>query len=402
MTEQVKIRIDHQTGQYRAELFEILVFHLLKGVFADSLVIHGLILPKGEGEQRSSLGLDFVIFKGQRMTTIAEAKAPYTDSASLGINKTLRRVKDAFSRFPEGVKPKEVIVAIASELPAASVKESQAAADYLAKFGAELKVWDAKKLTQLLAKHLKLTIHSFSAQNLERALKVLDPELILNQTSTSDAEGASSHLAPDSRRPRQARVTSGEHDEVVVLCADFCSYTKFVLASGGDRELISSVMGRFYRETRRIIEDAGGYVDKFMGDGILAFWMPSTISGVLLGEHVEICAFQLIASALGIAKEWQDQIDHSVEIVGMRVGVATGKVLFIPELPGKEHPLHAISDYINLAARLQGAAKENSLVISNRLKKICFDHDQSFRELEPLELKNFGKVVAWSKDYEKG
>jgi adenylate cyclase len=188
---------------------------------------------------------------------------------------------------------------------------------------------------------------------------------------------------------------------VVVLCADFCSYTKFVLASGGDKDLISSVLGRFYRETRRIIEDNGGWVDKYMGDGILAFWMPSAVSDADLGGRIDACSAQLIACALGIAKEWQDQIDHSVEIVGMRVGAAIGKVLFIPEAIGKEKPLHAISDFINLAARLQSAAKENSLVISNRLRKTCFDATGSFRELEPLELKNFGKVVAWSKDYEK-
>jgi class 3 adenylate cyclase len=243
-----------------------------------------------------------------------------------------------------------------------------------------------------LGEHLKLTIHSFSISNLEKALGI-------SHGGDTGTGGPTSHggAGPNDRAP----VVAGEHEDVVVLCADFCSYTKFVLASGGDKDLISSVMGRFYRETRRIIEDNGGWVDKYMGDGILAFWMPSAVSDADLGARIDACSAQLIACALGIAKEWQDQIDHSVEIVGMRVGAAVGKVLFIPESIGKEKPLHAISDFINLAARLQSAAKENSLVISNRLRKTCFDANGSFRELEPLELKNFGKVVAWSKDYEK-
>lgn len=365
------------------------------------MVVHGLVLPRTVDEPRPSLSLDFAIFDGPHIRAIVETKSPYTDSASFGINKTFRRLKDAFSRFPAGIRPAEIIVAIASELPAASAGESQSAAEFFKQSGADFKVWDAKRLTQLIAKYLNLTIHSFSIQNLEKALRTIDPDAIAESEPSKEKDDGGT---PDAKTlaVRDRSPKSGEHDDVVVLCADFCSYTKFVLASGGDRELISSVMGRFYRETRRIIEDAGGYIDKYMGDGILAFWMPSSISGTELGKKIEDCSSRLIASALGIAKEWQDQIDHSVEIVGMRVGAAVGKVLFIPEIPGREQPMHAISDYINLAARLQSAAKENSLVISNKLRKTCFDSDGRFQELEPLELKNFGKVVAWSKDYEKG
>jgi len=401
LSERVKIRVDHQAGQYRAELFEILIFHLLKAAFTNSVVVHGLVLPRSKEEPRPSLSLDFAIFDGPRITAIVETKSPYTDSASFGINKTFRRVKDAFLRFPAAIKPAQIIVAIASELPAASARESSAAQDFFRQFDVDLKVWDAKKLTQLIAKHLNLTIHSFSIQNLKKALRAIDPDAVAESDAPPEqGEGGLPSTKTSAGGDRSPK--SGEHDDVVVLCADFCSYTKFVLASGGDRELISSVMGRFYRETRRIIEDAGGYIDKYMGDGILAFWMPSPISGAELGKKIEDCASRLITSALGIAKEWQDQIDHSVEITGMRVGAAVGKVLFIPEIPGRDQPMHAISDYINLAARLQSAAKENSLVISNRLRKTCFDSDGSFQELEPLELKNFGKVVAWAKDYEKG
>jgi class 3 adenylate cyclase len=401
-TESLKIKIDHESGQYRAELFELLIYHLLKVVYSEMIVAHGLVLPKGAEGGMPSLALDFAIVDKGRIAGIGEAKAPYTDAASFGINKTFRRMKEAFNRFPQELRPKEIIIAMASELPATSAGVAQTTKEFFERSGAELKIWDAKKLSKLLEKHLNLTIHSFSIENLEKALRSIDPEAVAGAQHT-DVEGGAL-VAPSQKDAPSAgaSVKSGEYEGVVVLCADFCSYTKFVLASGADQGLISSVMGRFYRETRRIIEDGGGIVDKYMGDGILAFWMPSAVSDSDLGKKIESCGSQLIACALGIAKEWQDQIDHSVDIVGMRVGVAIGKVLFISEIPGREQPMHAISDYINLAARLQTAAKENSLVISNRLRKACFDGDSTFEELDPLELKNFGKVIAWSKDYEKG
>ncbi len=131
---------------------------------------------------------------------------------------------------------------------------------------------------------------------------------------------------------------------------------------------------------------------------MLAFW---------LDDHeppnantINDCCSQLIGTSLDIAEEWQDQVDAAVEPVGMRVGAAIGRVLFVKEQPGGRSETHAIGDSINLAARLQTAAKENSLVISNKLKKALFDGDGAFREIESLDLKNVGKVVAWTKDYE--
>jgi hypothetical protein len=232
----VKIKIDHQSGQYRAELFEELVGRLLVAVFKGSAVIHGFILPKTS--PHSSLSLDFGIFAEDRLLAVAEAKASYTDSASFGINKTFRRVKDAFSRLPTEMKPKEVIIALASELPAASAYELQAAREFFSASDAELKVWDAKKLSQLLGEHLKLTIHSFSISNLEKALGI-------SRTDDSGTGVPTSHAVQGAEPDDRVPVVAGEHEDVVVLCADFCSYTKFVLASGGDKDLIARCWGVF-------------------------------------------------------------------------------------------------------------------------------------------------------------
>jgi class 3 adenylate cyclase len=156
-------------------------------------------------------------------------------------------------------------------------------------------------------------------------------------------------------------------------------------------------MGRFYRQVRETIERHGGLVDKFMGDGVLFYWMPQA-SGPTLGATIDDCIRELVGTALNVADEWQDEIDHSVKPIGLRAGAAIGRVLFVQEdSPGA--PVHAIGDCINLANRLQGAARPNTALVSNRTKVQHFD-GIALKELPAKRLKNIGAIIAWERDYE--
>jgi adenylate cyclase len=153
-------------------------------------------------------------------------------------------------------------------------------------------------------------------------------------------------------------------------------------------------MGRFYRGSRQIVVECGGLLDKFMGDGLLAYWVPPAGAS----ENVLHCVRALVGLAGKLAAEWQDQVDLSVEPKGMRVGAAIGPVLFIPENVDRSGPVQAVGECLNLASRLQGLAEPNSLVVSNRLKSRCYSGDDAFVELPPTAVKNIGEVVAWRRD----
>ncbi len=390
----LKIPIDHRRGQYRAELFERLVWHLLFAVYAGSTVKRQYILPRDPEHGGLSYSVDFLVSSEQGECTVVETKAPYTDTASFGVNKTFRYLKDVFTRLKSTVNVKRIVVAIASELPAASAKEFSEASSFFASAGIETVLWDAKVLSHLCGRYLRLTIHSFSLENLQDAIGKLEPGLrgsaeVQPEASLVATAGSESLL----------QLPTGEHDGVIALCADFCSYSKFVHASGGDRELILSIMSRFYRETRTIVEECGGKLDKFMGDGLLAFWLPTKGSNDT-ARCLNECIARLIGGALEVAEEWQEQIDMAVEPRGMRAGAAVGPVLFIPESASGTTPLHAIGECINIAARLQSHSKPNEVLISNRLHNEYFTEDARFDQVPPLELKNIGSVVAWRKSFE--
>jgi adenylate cyclase len=191
----------------------------------------------------------------------------------------------------------------------------------------------------------------------------------------------------------------GLHEKVIVLMADFCSFSKFVQASGQDPDLVVSMMGRFYRQAREIIQDNGGILDKFMGDGILAFWLRNkSETKSLVGEQFDYCLYQLVGMAAKIAKEWQQQIDIAISPVGLRCGAALGSMLLISETSGANTYIHAIGDAINIAARLQSAARPNCVLISNKLRTDHFAESTVLAEHEDVEAKNIGKVKVWMKD----
>jgi class 3 adenylate cyclase len=392
----MKIPVDHQKGQYRAELFEELMALLLSAEFPNAEVRRNYVLPKRvSGDELGTFTVDFLVTTADQ-TTLVETRSPYSDKASLGINRALRRLKGALTRFPDTVRVDSIILVIASELPAASAEELSRAKEYFKEHGVNFRLWDAVALSSSLSKYLDVRISSFSIENLESVLAALSKEKIKESSQTSEPPPPTRDIEIFS--PVQ-KLGEGDREDVVVLVADFCSYSRFVQASGDDRDLVVSIMGRFYRETRKIVDAANGLLDKFMGDGALAFWLPGGSAADNFAGVFDPCISDLIGNSLNLAKEWQDQIDYAVSPIGMRVGAALGRVLFIPEQPKDGAPIHAIGDAINLAARLQGKSEPNALLVANRLKKAYFDTDPAFVEIPPLPLKNMGDVMAWKKDY---
>jgi class 3 adenylate cyclase len=311
---------------------------------------------------------------------------PYTSSPSHGINRTIRHLKDVIPRLNKKFTIRKAVLAVGAQLPAASVVETDEAKEFFNGKGIEFEVWDSQRIHSLLGKHLSLSVPEFSIENLQ---------YVLGKQNNNPAR---SHKKSEERRGENENLSAGEHPNIIVLCADFCSYSKFVQCSGSNRDLVISIMGRFYRETRKAVISAGGKVDKFMGDGLLAFWSVN-------GSHEEAasklnkCLTELIGISLNLASEWQDQIDLVVNPKGLRAGAAYGGILMISEMAHENSTVHAIGECINIAARLQNEASPNSLIISNKLKTTFFERDINFKKLDPRSLKNIGEAILWKRDY---
>lgn len=386
----MKIPVDHSAGQHRADLFEQITEILLRNIYKRCSITRHFILPREHGGRSvGPISIDFLVEDSKDNIIIIETKAPYTETPSYGINKTLRRLKQFYQNYPDKKRIKEVILIIAIELPHQSVEEAELTSNFFTQQSVKCEIWDSRKIRSLLKKHNNISVATFTVDSMNQILSKFSED---DKTPKRISDKKILGLDTYGRSP----LPKGEQRNVVVMCADFCSYSRFVLASGSDGEIMRSIMGRFYRETRRIIFAKSGLLDKFLGDGVLFYWMAPHLSEIIDG-----CTRELIGLSLNLAEEWQELVDLNVTPKGMRVGAAIGTINFIPETDGPISPVHAIGECINLAARLQAVATPNSLLISNKLHTAVFGDDKDFLEIGPKELKNIGEILAWKKDYRK-
>jgi class 3 adenylate cyclase len=282
----------------------------------------------------------------------------------------------------------DAILALAGPIPAEGVSDLETIyAEFRARSVA-FEIWDEGKILDDVFLLLGRRLASLSIDDLLTLVGDAEESLLRRR---------SFHRGPVAAAlPARSALPEGRSPGAIILIADFCSFSKFVHASRGDDELVSSVMGRLYRESRKLIQQHGGVLDKFMGDGLLAYWLPGTPNAPGFAAQFLECAKSLTGMAIKLADEWQEQVDLAVEPTGLRCGAAMGDVLFIAEDPHGGVLVHAIGEEINIAARLQGEAEPNVMALSNRLRNSYFGNDATCTEFA-ADLKNIGRVIAWKK-----
>jgi glycine cleavage system regulatory protein/class 3 adenylate cyclase len=375
------VSVDHEEGQYRAELFDELINRILLKAYPKVHLLRNAAFAIRRGSTFESVSVDFVL-DAPDGEILVETKAPYTNAAADVIGRAIDRLVAASKMTTQYAPVTQLILAIPMELPVRSAQQIEEAGVLLQPI--RIDVWAASELRRLALAHLGVVLESFTIAELE---PIVGSRKVPTEPRASDSL-------------EKLTLPIGEKKDVVVLSADFCSFSAYVHASGADAKLIASVMGRFYRECRAAIRSFGGVLDKFMGDGVLCYWFTAEPAGLL-----EACVARLIGIALNIAEEWQDQIDLAVVPRGLRAGAAIGDVLFIEE---RRDDVHAVGESINVSARLQSAVPEserggfappNCLVIANRLHTRYFAGRDDYTPLGPVLLRNIGNVVAWRKAF---
>ena len=385
----MKHQMDHHEGQRRAEIFEELLGALLSRKFSQEHVDQNALLPPAK-VQKQVRHVDFLVASEEGSVTLVEAKAPYRESPDIALDRAVTYLEKAAAQLLPSRTIESVIVAITGVV-SASARARATSAAFFSSRNIRVEIWDQPILLREIKQQLNLNLPSFSPED----MTVVHGELRAKAVKPGE-EQPSRPTGPDV--PPWLDCKPQQPQQVVAVCADFRSYSAFVKESAGDNDLVTSVMGRFYRETRRLVNDADGFVDKFMGDAVLAFWeLDSSVTR--LASRLDDCVTKLIGNSVNLAQEWQEMIDSPIEEKGMRVGSALGPVLIIPEGNGNEGPRHVVGDCINKAARLQSKAATNSMRISNHLKTAVFPEDIDFKSVPEEEYRNIGPLITWEKQY---
>ena len=170
---------------------------------------------------------------------------------------------------------------------------------------------------------------------------------------------------------------------MTVLFADLSGYTAF--AERLDPEEVKSLVDRALMRLGQEVERYGGTVDKYIGDNVMA------IFGAPVAHEDD--AERAVRAGLGMQAamaEVNEGLPDGAHFA-LRVGVNTGEVL--AGAVGEAYTV--IGDTVNVASRLQSAARPGSVTVGERTMRAT-DAAIEYHVLEPLELKGkTERVPAW-------
>ncbi|HTE64734.1 MAG TPA: adenylate/guanylate cyclase domain-containing protein, partial [Candidatus Binatia bacterium] len=157
-------------------------------------------------------------------------------------------------------------------------------------------------------------------------------------------------FCPTCAAPVEAYPDQSERKLATVIFADLVGSTE--LGGSQDPERTRAVMDRFYDAMAAEIDTAGGTVEKFVGDAVMAvFGAPSSLE-----DHAE----RALHAALAMQRRLRELFG---EALALRIGVNTGEVVVGKAREGSSF---VTGDAVNVAARLEQAAEPGDVLVGER------------------------------------
>ena len=185
-------------------------------------------------------------------------------------------------------------------------------------------------------------------------------------------EDENEHYAPGSERKY-----------VTVLFSDLSGYTE--MSERLDPEEVKEITSAIFSELTKIIEKYDGFIEKYIGDAILAIFGAK--------EAFEDSALRAIKAAREIHAHVESVSPKYEELIGrplsMHTGINTG-VVVTGEINFEKGTHGLVGDTINTAARLMSASKSGEIIIDHD----SFVQTEGYFEFDPLNmLKVKGKAA---------
>ena len=166
-----------------------------------------------------------------------------------------------------------------------------------------------------------------------------------------------------------------ERKVVTILFTDLVGST--ARAEGLDPEDVRATLSSYYARLRAELERHGGTVEKFIGDAVMA------VFGAPVAHEDD--AERAVRAAIAIRESIGDELQ-------IRTAVNTGEALVaLGARPGEGDAMVA-GDVVNTAARLQGAAPVNGILVGEGTYRAT-RHAIDYREAPPVEAKGKSEPV---------
>lgn len=166
-------------------------------------------------------------------------------------------------------------------------------------------------------------------------------------------------------------------------------------------ELIAVFLNEYFAIAIPIIHEYNGIVDKFIGDGILAYFgfTEAGVDGSNGASSAVLAAIKLISSFKAFKANWTDtikMITNSDIGIDIKCGINTGSVLVGLLGSGVRDQFTVIGTNVNLASRLEGKAEGGQIVLSpHTMEKVKGKFDLKTIQIQGEKIKSFEEITKY-------
>jgi len=185
-------------------------------------------------------------------------------------------------------------------------------------------------------------------------------------------------------RERGEIYLGGENREITVMFADIRGFTS--MSEKLDPHDVVEMLNEFFTLMTAEIFSEGGTLDKYIGDCTMAFFgapMPQVDHAV----RAVRAALSMQRKLEELKKQWMYAGKTYIEFVkdfGMGIGITSGNAVVGNIGTMERMDYTAIGDTVNLAARLEGIAESNQIVVSDS----TYQQAKDFIKVKSLDLVN--------------
>lgn len=188
---------------------------------------------------------------------------------------------------------------------------------------------------------------------------------------------------------------------MTIVFWDISNFSKLTEIFKDHPELIAVFLNEYLGVAVPIIHEYGGIIDKFIGDGILAYFgfKETDDDGSIGASNAIVAALKIKKAFQFFKKNWLDiwstvtNFDTNIDI---KCGINTGSVLVGLMGSQERDQFTVIGTHVNLASRMEGISEADQIVISQYTKeKVSQKFNMETIQIKEEKIKAFEDITEY-------